>query len=421
MILISRLLLVYFAVHLGGDDGHRYLQEAKNVANYGVYSDQNSEHTPQPTAHDLPLFPLLMAGIVRITGDVNVTTSVTGCANGLLFAWAVAGIYGLAFLAFSRWKVALCSAIVAGMVPEGVVYSILYMPESLFLALFVWANVCLVVYLRRGRERHLLAAFAQFGLAVLAKPIALPYVLMTALLVLVIDRNRTLFGRIGMLAVASVVFLLVLSPWIARNYLVFGRPALSTIGGTNIFDCNYTYMLADMPHSEREFIEARNRNTIQQAEQLTLFERSDALGWIARREILAHLPAYVRSTLKRHPRLYAGTGTVLLFRVLDDEKAALALQEWGFHPAEVSFSIVPLRARLVQVASWTMLGLYYSAVFVGAVGLVAQRQWFALTFLLLGFGLFGLVLGPVVTTRYRLVMLPFLSIMAESLALFKEK
>jgi 4-amino-4-deoxy-L-arabinose transferase-like glycosyltransferase len=420
LILLSRLLLLYFAVTLCGDDGRRYLQEAANLANHGVFSDWSDQRTPQPTAHDLPMFPLFMAAILRITGRVDLTTSVTACVNALLYAWAVVGIYGLAFMMLSRWKVALCSAIVAGIIPEGILYSILYMPESFFLALFIWANVFLMVYLRQGGERYLLAAFALLGLAVLAKPIGLPYAIVMALLVLVFGRNRRLLGRIGLLTAAAVVFLLVLSPWIVRNYLVFGKPALSTVAGTHLFDWAYADMLADMPTSEREAIEARTRDEVQQAEKCPPFERSEALGRIARREIIAHLSAYARTTLKRHPRLYAGTGTVLLFRLLNDEEAALALQHWSFHPVEIAFSQIPLRARLVQLGSWALLALCYLAVLVGAAGLVRRRQWFALTFLLLGFSTFSLVLGPVVTTRYRLVLLPFLSILAGSAVLFFE-
>lgn len=51
-----------------------------------------------------------------------------------------------------------------------------------------------------------------------------------------------------------------------------------------------------------------------------LMVQSQKKGAYAKERILAHLPQYGLFTLKRHPRLYGGTGTVALFRYLGLER-----------------------------------------------------------------------------------------------------
>ncbi len=61
--------------------------------------------------------------------------------------------------------------------------------------------------------------------------------------------------------------------------------------------------------------------------------QSQKKGAYAKERILAHLPQYGLFTLKRHPRLYGGTGTVALFRYLGLERICNCLDVlWGFRP-----------------------------------------------------------------------------------------
>jgi hypothetical protein len=120
--------------------------------------------------------------------------------------------------------------------------------------------------------------------------------------------------------------------------------------------------------------------------------------------IKAHPFVYIKTTLIRHPRLYAGTGTVALFRLLglgfDDPRANLP---------EPRIKIVFYGTQLV---SWSILLCIYLCVFRGLVVLYRTGQHFALAVILINIGYFALIIGPVVATRYRMVLLPFLAIAA---------
>src|ERR1700690_2299078 len=63
--------------------------------------------------------------------------------------------------------------LIFGCFPESFPYAVFYMPESLFLAFFVWCLVEFVEFLRTDHLRPLMRAFLLWGISILAKPIAL--------------------------------------------------------------------------------------------------------------------------------------------------------------------------------------------------------------------------------------------------------
>ena len=244
LILLSRLLLAAFGVELGGDDGHRYLQEAVNLVDYGVFSHEPGP-APQPTAHDLPLYPLVLAAIHVATGDAGATARVACLVNAVLFALAAAGVHALALRLVGDRRAALAALWVFALLPAAIPYSVFHMPESLFLALFVWSQVFLLGALRDPSWRSLLAAFGLLGLATLAKPITVFYPALAGVLVLVGARQLAVGARVLRVAAGVALVLAILSPWVLRNRAVFGVAGLSTITGTNLFYYNYRFLLED--------------------------------------------------------------------------------------------------------------------------------------------------------------------------------
>ena len=101
VILFSRLVLVSIGAQYGslnGDDGHRYLATGYNIATYHVFSserDIKSGQHPAPTAHDMPVYPAILALLIIITGGVILATEVASFINALFFTLAALGVFYL--------------------------------------------------------------------------------------------------------------------------------------------------------------------------------------------------------------------------------------------------------------------------------------------------------------------------------------
>lgn len=414
LILFSRLLLAAFGVELGGDDGRRYLQEAVNLVDHGVFSHEPGP-SPQPTAHDLPLYPLLLAAIHVATGDAAATARTACLLNAFLFALAAAGVHAFALRLAGDRRAGLAALWVFALLPAAVAYSVFHMPESLFLALFVWSQVFLLGALRDPSWRSLLAAFGLLGLATLAKPITVFYPGLAGALVVLGARQLPVGRRVLRAAAGVVVFALLLSPWLLRNRLVFGVPGLSTITGTNLFDWNYRFLLEDRlgPDAARTLEDRRDAALRPLGPPPhNPFLASRALASAAKAGILADLPGYLAMTARRHPRLYLGTAAVASLRLVGSpagDEAYDQLHGKGKYPSLNTLKGLPLPLLVAHGLGTAALLAGYALAAAGLALLARRRHWLPLVFLAGALAYFAAVIGPVTSTRYRVAMDPFLA------------
>lgn len=423
--LLLRVLLWCFQVVPAGDDGERYYTESHNLVTHGVFStDTHAE--PHPTAHDLPLWPGTMAGLLWATGSKAATVRLAGALNIALMFGAVLFLLSALgrppFNADDRGK-AVAAAILL-FLPDSFPYSLFHMPDPMAL-FFLCGAIAFFFRGVYGSRGWLLASAGAFGGAILSKPICLP-VACAFFLTLPFLLNGALLRRCGWALLCFVLMGLILAPWFLRNKRAFGTAGLTTISGTNLYSCNWNWMVQSWPEPKRSEALRQNAAIEAQANAHDLMTQSNILGAYAKEQLMAHLPDYALFTLQRHPRLYAGTGTVALLRYLGEENACYALTKrtpqgnptndfskrdlfvgWGF-----------------QVAAFTLLALCYVAIVGGwARGL---RHAFASRHLLshqsIAFGvafggvlLLAVVIGPVVATRYRFIMIPFFAMLASLL------
>lgn len=400
------------ASSLSGDDGQRYLAEATNLWTHGTFST-DAVSPPAPTAHDMPLFPLLMAGLMAVVPDPLLAVKGAALCNGLLFGVAAVGVYTLGWRLTGRHAVGTLAMAVFGAFPESFPYAVFYMPESLFLALYVWGLVAFVQYARTRRVQPLLWTFVLWGLSVLAKPISLfigPLLAFMAIAHACYER-RSLIRRVSTITAGFLAGSAVIAPWVVRNYLAFGIIGISSAVGHNLFSVNYSSMAACGP-GMRAAMAAREAEVDAAFPKATAnsMARAAMKAAVARREILANLPCYATMTLKRHPALYVGTGSAATLRMLGDVEGARAMQatraDWR------AWRHVPAHGIVLQIGSWSLLGLAYVLAVVGVVRVSRCRDWLSLAVILFGVLYFAIVIGPNVTTRYRVVMLPAFSIAA---------
>jgi 4-amino-4-deoxy-L-arabinose transferase-like glycosyltransferase len=111
--------------------------------------------------------------------------------------------------------------------PPSFLYTNFLLSESVFTFLLT-ASVLLLQRSSLTRTVAPLALGALFGLLVLMKP---SFLLFLVLLPVVFVKLRVSLRPLGTIAVGT---LLVIAPWLARNYLTLGSVSLSTNGGINL-------------------------------------------------------------------------------------------------------------------------------------------------------------------------------------------
>jgi 4-amino-4-deoxy-L-arabinose transferase-like glycosyltransferase len=169
-----------------------------------------------PTAHWPPGYPLVLAGVYRITGDSLLAGYLL---NAVLGSVSVVLVYLVGLKAFGR-PAALLGALLLALWPNNVYASSLILTEPLFTALLLLIIV-VTAYLLLGQRTPTLRSAAVAGLllgaASLVRGEALALLLVIGPILLV--RWRSWRRTFGVLAVILAGMAVVVGPWTIRNAL----------------------------------------------------------------------------------------------------------------------------------------------------------------------------------------------------------
>ncbi|MDA1049416.1 MAG: glycosyltransferase family 39 protein [Planctomycetota bacterium] len=261
------LIRVAFVVAMADsldDDPDAYRRIAENLRRTGVYGS-----TFTPTAFRPPLYPVLLAGLA-VNGDV--TPSVVG---GLHVLCGVATVV-LTFLLGCRWRLGRWAFVAAALVaidPILLNQSALVMTETLATLLAAAGLFALSLWSAKPSLGRALVAGVVFGLACLCRPTFIPWLALSALAMIVPQyRVREPVGvsplrrAIGFMLAFLLSAALVISPWVLRNYCVFGVPKATTTHG------GYTVLLGNNPSFYRYLREAPRGTTWDAAELADAWE-----------------------------------------------------------------------------------------------------------------------------------------------------
>ncbi len=209
------------------DDPDNYLPLAQSLA-----AGQGLMLKGRPTAYRPPLYPILLAPIVKFGGQKLIP------AIAIFHLLLGAATVGMTVLAARRWglsrgRVLVAAAIVA-LDPVLAWQSRFIMTETLTAFLIAAALAALTVPQWGGA----VLGGAFLGLAGLSRPSMLPgagLVIIAGLLV----RPGIWQNRLARSAMMSISLILALAPWAVRNAMVFGEPVWTTTHG------GYTLALAN--------------------------------------------------------------------------------------------------------------------------------------------------------------------------------
>jgi 4-amino-4-deoxy-L-arabinose transferase-like glycosyltransferase len=195
----------------------------------GAYPDYNGV-PGKPTAFRPIGYPLTLAGVYFFTGESILAGKIL---NVFFSSVSIILLYLLARKFFSR-RVSLFSALLLSLSPVAIIYTGILGSETLFMTLLLWCAYFLLV------KRSPLGVGLVVGYMALVRPISI-YFLGAILLFVFLEKNLDWIRKIKQVVVIVLVAFLVISPWIIRNYRVFGEPVFSTNGGYVLFVNNNPY------------------------------------------------------------------------------------------------------------------------------------------------------------------------------------
>jgi len=176
-----------------------------------------------PTAWEPPLYPFLVAGVFKLFGIYTIASAIVLLAiNSFFSALTCVPIFLIARRCFSE-KVAVWTAWLWALLPSVMYWATRWVWETslaaLLLAVIFWLTLVMA-------ERDGWAPWLEFGLlwgiAGLTNTSLLSFLPVSGLW---IWRHRWKNGKrsLGGVALASVVFIACIAPWIARNHRTFGK------------------------------------------------------------------------------------------------------------------------------------------------------------------------------------------------------
>jgi 4-amino-4-deoxy-L-arabinose transferase-like glycosyltransferase len=228
---LTYVLLVLKHTQVGGD-GLEFHLLANQLANGDGYIQPllvSPGHVP--TADKPPLYPLLLALPSLVGWDSLVAHRVTSCLMGAVLVVAV----GLLGRRVGGERVGLIAATLAAVYPLLIAVDGSLRSESLYAPLIAFTLLAAYRLIDRPGFGRAAVLGLCVGLAALTRSEAL--VLGGLLLVLVALRLPRPSG-LRYTATMSVVAVLVLVPWLARNWAEFGQPVLSTNSGSLAYGAN---------------------------------------------------------------------------------------------------------------------------------------------------------------------------------------
>jgi len=388
-----------------GGDSHQYHVLATNLLDRGIFSLQTSPPY-EPDIFRTPGYPLFMAAIYGISGHSLLALAVV---QVLLAACTTVLLAGLAYRLRRSRAVAITAAVIWAITPIRALFSGMIAPETLFTSLLILILYCLIQPNDSSRWWHAALAGLAYGLAVLTRPIG---IILIPILILVLLWQHPPRQWLRTLVAAILAVGLVLMPWLVRNYRLYRRITLSSIGGFNLLFYTTASVIAHEAGVSfldgQELVGSYYQDYLQRHPEIhNPAEQSQAMMAVAIEIILKRPIAFAWYNLLHS--LYGmapGVSTAIVF-----------LRPGMLDPNTVQGSpaVAALGHPLVAFVAGVLTLFYVPLYALSAVGLLRlfwKRDWFVLLTMLLLIAVPLYAAGGASSSRFRVPIEPYLALLA---------
>jgi hypothetical protein len=372
--LTLRLLFIGFHQRPLISDEREYDGLAYSLASTATYSYEGVSTAYRPVG-----YPAIVGSLYYVAGHFPIAVK---CFQAVLDV----GTAFLLFLLLAGYsdRIRLLAAGLWTLYIPAILYSNLLMSETVS-AFLLTLTAFLICRSSGSRPGTLTSIGICLGILVLIKPGTL---ILPILLLFLLPR---LDIPLKMLYPAAFAFVLVLAPWIARNYILFDRFALSSNGGINL-------LIGNNPHTTGAYGITFDPEILRDTKGEFAADRQ-AFQWAAR-YIAGHPGEFAVNAVKKVGRLFESEGGLLVLTFHGNP------EESTTHYAS-KYASIPLLLTLLTNLS------YFIVLILAVLGFLASRRdplwWFTLALA----GSWGLVhMVYFGGGRFHFPLMPFAAIFA---------
>jgi 4-amino-4-deoxy-L-arabinose transferase-like glycosyltransferase len=222
---------------LDAEEYHTYATNILNGTRLEVFPDGRPLHPLRP-----PMYPIFIAAIYFIFGSHKIPVYLAQIfLNGLISLL----IYSLSLKIFDNRNSAFFASILFALHLPTLVHAAIYYPEILFsFCLIITVSYTYRAFNKPTITRFLILGFI-IGVTALVKPVVqfLPIIIFP---VLYSYLNTKKWRAIYLTAALITTFIITMTPWIIRNYIVYNTFIFcDTTGGLNLYTSNYILEMPD--------------------------------------------------------------------------------------------------------------------------------------------------------------------------------
>lgn len=410
-------LLVYFKLGWTGfswGDAKEYIQIAKNLLDGNGFS--MSEITPfVPDGLRTPIFPIFLVGILLFFKNLYFVSLI----QILLFAFSSIIIYRLGREMIGTGA-SLVALIFLALEPSMAYWNSMFLTESLFLFLLILGLYFFIKFYKDGSLFSIFVSASFLGFATLTRPAAqgLWFIFLMFILFLIkkIGIRRVLYSLI----IFIVTFIIVVSPWLIRNKVLFNTYSFSSADASVFYKFNLKAYL-QLNHLENLSVEPSylrgltSKSLHSSVSSYDLNYRSYFIKkWIGL--ILADPIGYTKVHAISLIPYFVGDGYTELARQFFPKLYRPEIINWNrslSNPSSFLFDHRGLEA-IIFWAGKIFWSLIYFLAILGAINLLKQKKYFYLILFLSIIFYFALTVGIIAYSRYRFPVNPFIFLLAAS-------
>jgi 4-amino-4-deoxy-L-arabinose transferase-like glycosyltransferase len=425
--LILRLILVGYVTRfperyiqtdaIGQVDAIGYNHLAINLASgHGFSMETNPPYNPDNFR--TPGYPFTIAFVYTLLGY---DPAVILWLQALMGAFTILLVYHSA-ARFINKKTGLVAAFLLAISPHSITYSALLWSETEYTLLFTLSFLFTLLMLNSNYYKWILLSGLFSGIAVLVHPrsIYLPIFFAFLLMITMFQRRIPLKQTLAHVGAYILIFNLVLIPWRLRNYFVFDVPNITSASGINML--HYGAALTESARTgenqwsivKRYDAEVRKMSS----RQLNPAEYGNLAFRLGINKILQDPVTYSKIHIVGMTKIFL-PGTSQINTLLTGQSSLDPTQIYSLFTTGKSLEYGAIAQSFSNFSTlvWGYIGfelLYLSCVYFFTFYVIIKQNHSRLIFWLILIVLlyFALVAGPAGSPRFRVVMMPLLSITA---------
>lgn len=236
--IIVRCLILFIGLEAGGKnfilnygDAVGYTRLAENMLDGNGFS-MGKEAPFMPDGTRTPIFPAFLAASFFLSGNFWLAVAIQIILGALIPILVYFLLLKLGF----KPSVPLIVSIFLSIEPFFSAHSVFLLSEIIFISVFLLS--CLFYFksisVVNGTWKWIVLAALFMGIAALTRPVAFYLIFIFAAGIVLLNSDR-LKKPLVMTALFILVGLLTVSPWLYRNWMIFGSATISSIDSINLY------------------------------------------------------------------------------------------------------------------------------------------------------------------------------------------